>query len=150
MTIKVSRVLRDHSKNFEVLVRSTLLSAAYDVFSHEENPVLVYPGGAVKVKTGLSLMFPPDLVLLILPRSGKGSGGLNLKNTVGVIDSDYYPNEIFINFTNNNEYGTPPLIIHPGDQIAQVLLTPRVDIPGAKVLNNERVGGFGSTDKLTS
>lgn len=96
----------------------------------------------VLVSTGVTATFPKDVVLLILNRSSNPiKRGLVLSNSVGDIDSGYYPNEIkgmFYNFSNHD------YVIHKGDKIMQgifqqFLLTDNDQADG------KRNGGFGST-----
>ena len=50
----------------------------------------IMPGETVMIHTGVSMWInDPKFTALVFPRSGLGSKGLVLANTVGVIDSDY-------------------------------------------------------------
>ena len=60
--------------------------------------------------TGIRAWMEPDWVLKIYPRSGLGfKYRLQLNNTVGIIDSDYYNSDneghIFIKITNDSKEG---------------------------------------------
>lgn len=91
-----------------------------------------------------------DIVLSLYPRSGLGfKFKMQLYNTVGIIDADYYnaKNEghIQIKITNdNNENKT--LTLSGGDSFAQGVFTEFL-ITYDDEVTNERVGGFGSTSK---
>ena len=100
--------------------------------------------------TGLRARIEPGWVLLLLPRSGQGfKYRLQLYNTVGVIDSDYYgaDNEghIFVKLINANREGKT-LHVKKGEAFAQGLF-----LPFGITVNDEadgvRTGGFGSTSK---
>ncbi|MCR5278266.1 MAG: deoxyuridine 5'-triphosphate nucleotidohydrolase [Lachnospiraceae bacterium] len=88
--------------------RATAGSAGYDFFSPVS--VTLKPGETVKIPTGIRASMKQDWVLMLFPRSGLGfKYRLQLNNTVGVIDSDYYgsSNEghIFIKITNDSNEG---------------------------------------------
>ena len=89
-------------------------------------------------------------LLAIFPRSGLGfKFRMQLNNTVGIIDSDYYYSDneghIFIKFTNaTNENKT--ISIKSGDGIAQGIFLP-FGITEDDSCEEKRNGGFGSTDK---
>ena len=85
---------------------------------------------------------------MLFPRSGLGfKYRLTLDNTVGVIDSDYFnaDNEghIFIKMTN---CGEKSLTVEKGKAFAQGVFLP-FGITVDDCCENERTGGFGSTDK---
>ena len=89
-------------------------------------------------------------MLTIYPRSGQGfKYRLQLYNSVGVIDSDYFgaANEghIQIKIVNANEEGKT-LSVRRGEAFAQGVFLPygvTVDDDAAEL----RTGGFGSTDR---
>lgn len=83
--------------------RATAGSAGYDFYAPFE--FTLKPNETIKIPTGIRCEMNPSWVLMIFPRSGLGfKYRLQLNNTVGVIDSDYYfsDNEghIFIKLTN--------------------------------------------------
>lgn len=89
---------------------------------------------------------------LIIPRSGLGTKGLILANTVGLIDADYQ-GEIMIMAWNRNDAQTdnaPTFTINHGDRIAQMMfhfvLKPEFKLVSEFTDNTDRgAGGFGST-----
>ena len=103
--------------------RATAGSAGYDFFSPVDFELK--PGETLKMPTGIRVLMEPDWVLKIYPRSGLGfKYRLQLNNTVGIIDSDYYNSDneghIFIKITNDSKgrkNGTGPgeYRICPGD-----------------------------------
>lgn len=128
--------------------RATAMSAGYDFYSpfnfHLE------PGKTIKIPTGIRTKMPEDYVLMIYPRSGLGfKYRLQLNNTVGVIDSDYYnalnEGHIMIKITNDSNEGKA-LDIKAGEGFAQGIFMQYgiVEDDDAKDI---RVGGFGSTTK---
>lgn len=126
--------------------RATVGSAGYDFFAPEEFSLL--PGQTIKVATGIRVKIEPGWVLKIYPRSSLGfKYRLNLDNTVGIIDSDYYfaDNEghIFIKMTN---CGNSPLTVEKGKAFAQgIFLEYGVTVDDE--CDGVRTGGLGSTDK---
>jgi dUTP pyrophosphatase len=102
----------------------------------------------ILVPTGLIFDIPENHYVRLYARSGLSTKqGLNLINSVGIIDADYI-NEVFIPIYNNSQ---EKIRIYSGDRIAQaemVQCEPRVNFsyiderPRAK---GDRSGGFGST-----
>ena len=69
--------------------RATAGSAGYDFFAPVK--ITLKPGETVKIPTGVRVWMEQDWVLKCYPRSGLGfKYRLQLNNTVGIIDSDYY------------------------------------------------------------
>lgn len=128
--------------------RATAMSAGYDFYSPFD--FHLEPGMTIKVPTGIRAKMPEDYVLMIYPRSGLGfKYRLQLNNTVGVIDSDYYnalnEGHIMIKITNDSNEGKA-LDIKAGEGFAQGIFMQYgiVEDDDAKDI---RVGGFGSTTK---
>lgn len=128
--------------------RATAMSAGYDFYSpfnfHLE------PGKTIKIPTGIRAKMPEDYVLMIYPRSGLGfKYRLQLNNTVGVIDSDYYnalnEGHIMIKITNDSNEGKA-LDIKAGEGFAQGIFM-QYGIAEDDDAKDIRVGGFGSTTK---
>lgn len=128
--------------------RATAMSAGYDFYSPFD--FHLEPGMTIKIPTGIRAKIPEDYVLMIYPRSGLGfKYRLQLNNTVGVIDSDYYnalnEGHIMIKITNDSNEGKA-LDIKAGEGFAQGIFMQYgiVEDDDAKDI---RVGGFGSTTK---
>lgn len=126
--------------------RATAGSAGYDFFI----PVTVTlkPGETVKVPTGIRAAMREDYVLMIYPRSGLGfKYRLQLNNTVGIIDSDYYGSDneghIFIKVTNDSNEGKT-LTMEQYTGFAQGIFT-AYGITEDDDATEVRNGGFGST-----
>ena len=128
--------------------RATKGSAGYDFFS----PIsfTLNPGETIKIPTGIRCEMNPSWVLMIYPRSGLGfKYRLQLNNTVGIIDSDYYYSDneghIFIKLTNDSNENKS-LSIKAGEGIAQgIFMTYGLTIDDDAT--DIRNGGFGSTTK---
>ena len=128
--------------------RATAMLAGYDFYSPFD--FHLEPGKTIKIPTGIRAKMPEDYVLMIYPRSGLGfKYRLQLNNTVGVIDSDYYnalnEGHIMIKITNDSNEGKA-LDIKAGEGFAQGIFMQYgiVEDDDAKDI---RVGGFGSTTK---
>ena len=93
--------------------RATSGSAGYDFFSPVD--FTLQPGETVKIPTGIRVEMEPNWVLKCYPRSGLGfKFRLQMNNTVGIIDSDYFYSDneghIFAKLTNDtNEERTVAL-----------------------------------------
>ncbi|MFP4656626.1 MAG: dUTP diphosphatase [Candidatus Woesearchaeota archaeon] len=86
---KVSRVAYD--EEIRLPERSTSGSAGYDFFAPYR--IEVPAKSEILVRTGIKAYMEKDEALFVYPRSSQGiKKGLMLKNTVGIIDSDYYDN----------------------------------------------------------
>ena len=85
-----------------------------------------------------------------LPRSGLGfKYRLQLNNTMGVIDSDYYYSDneghIFIKLTNDSK-DRREVMLRPGDAFMQAIFLP-YGITHSDDAQGVRNGGMGSTDR---
>jgi len=128
--------------------RGTAGSAGYDFYSPLD--FTLAPGEFIKIPTGIRARMDDGWVLAIFPRSGQGfKFRLQLYNTVGVIDADYFgaKNEghIHVKIVNANEEGKT-LSVKKGEAFAQGIFLPfgiTIDDEADAV----RTGGFGSTDR---
>ena len=128
--------------------RATSGSAGYDFFSTCD--VCLQPGESVKIPTGIRAWMEDGWVLMLYPRSGLGYRyRMQLANTVGVIDSDYYGSDneghIQIKITNDSREGKA-LQIKAGEAFAQGVFT-EYGITMDDETVGTRNGGFGSTSK---
>ena len=126
--------------------RATGGSAGYDFYAPAD--IRLEPGRTVKVPTGIRARMDEDWVLMIFPRSGLGfKYRLQLNNTVGIIDSDYYNSDneghIFIKITNDTNEGKT-VEIGAGSGFAQGIFLP-YGLTEDDDVSAERNGGFGST-----
>ena len=126
--------------------RATKGSAGYDFFS--PFAVTLSPGQSVTIPTGIRAKVREDWVLMIFPRSGLGfKYRMQLNNTVGVIDSDYYYSDneghIMIRLTNDTHDGRE-LSLRAGDRFVQGIFLP-YGVTLSDRAENTRNGGFGST-----
>lgn len=128
--------------------RATKGSAGYDFYTPEA--VTIRPGETVKIPTGIRVEMEENWVLKCYPRSGLGfKFRLQLNNTVGIIDSDYFYSDneghIFAKLTNDTNEGKT-VELAEGTGFMQGIFVEygiTVDDEATDVRN----GGFGSTTK---
>ena len=127
--------------------RKTKMSAGYDFISFLD--IVINPGEAVKIPTGVKVMLNDGEFLAIFVRSSMGfKYNVRMCNQVGIIDSDYYNNidnegHIWIKLQNE---GDKDYIIKKGDAFAQGIIMKYYLCDDDNVLS-ERIGGIGSTDR---
>ncbi len=127
--------------------RATRGSAGYDFFAPMD--FVLAPGETLQIPTGIRVQIEDGWVLLLFPRSSLGFRyRLQLDNTVGVIDSDYFhaDNEghIFIKITNDSR-AQRILTVAAGEAFAQGVFVP-FGLTDDDVAEKERRGGLGSTN----
>ena len=119
--------------------RATKYSAGYDFYAAVSAEIK--PGEKYVIPTNTAVEMNEDDVLLIFPRSSYAiKFGLDLVNSVGVIDADY-KDQIFICYRNT---GDEPFFIKRGDRIAQGVFVKFLKTDDDKA-DGERNGGVGST-----
>lgn len=127
--------------------RATLGSAGYDFYSPVQFEMK--PGETIKIPTGICVEMDQEWVLKCYPRSGLGfKYRLQMNNTVGIIDSDYFYSDneghIFAKLTNDTNEGKT-VVLEAGSGFMQGIFVEygiTVDDDVVSVRN----GGFGSTD----
>ena len=155
---KVSKYEND--EDVKLPVRSTTYSAGYDFFAAEDayvppiasvarNKVDDSSKLATLISTGVKAKLDENRFLMITSRSSVPLKRLLIcGNGVGIIDRDYYNNEdnegeIFFQVFNLSNEG---ITIHKGEKICQGIIL-NFDVADAKILEEQRKGGFGSTDE---
>ena len=134
--------------NIKLPKRATSGSAGYDFYT----PIAfeLKPGETIKIPTGVRVKINDGWVLKLYPRSGLGfKFRLQMNNTVGIIDSDYYNSKneghIFCKITNDtNEDKTVSL--NAGAGFCQGIFV-EYGITFDDDADGIRDGGFGSTSK---
>jgi len=140
--------IQDMYESLSLPKRATRGSAGYDFyapFSFSLPPVTT-----IKIPTGIRVKMDEDWVLKIYPRSGLGfKFRLQLNNTVGIIDSDYFYSDneghIFIKLTNDSNEGKT-VDVQEGTGFAQGIFL-EYGITVDDDCDGVRNGGFGSTTK---
>ena len=128
--------------------RATVGSAGYDFYAPFD--IVLKPGETIKIPTGIRVKLEPNYVLKLYPRSGLGfKFRLQLNNTVGIIDSDYYYSDneghIFAKITNDTNEGRT-IEIKKGTGFMQGIFV-EYAITFDDDVTDIRNGGFGSTTK---
>lgn len=138
--------LSDYYDLLKPPTRATKGSAGYDF----ESPISfeLKPGETIKIPTGIRVKINDGWVLKLYPRSGLGfKFRVQMNNTVGIIDSDYYNSDneghIFCKITNDtNEDKT--VSVNKGTGFCQGIFV-EYGITFDDDVTDERNGGFGST-----
>lgn len=128
--------------------RATSGSAGYDFYAPET--FVVEPGQTIKIPTGIRVKMDEEWVLKCYPRSGLGfKYRLQLNNTVGIIDSDYYYSDneghIFAKLTNDTNEGKT-VELKKGTGFMQGIFV-EYGITVDDDVTEKRNGGLGSTTK---
>ncbi len=146
MTDVKIKILRE---NISLPKYATAGSAAFDLVSASEAPIVVPAGKRVLIPTGIAISLPENTVAVISARSGlSAKKGITAANGIGVIDSDYR-GEIFFSAANISD---EDYTVTPGERVAQMMIMPVLTanfIVCDELDETERgAGGFGSTGKV--
>ncbi len=144
----VETKIREIYDNIKIPERATIGSAGYDFYASFK--IHLEPGKTIKMPTGIRVKIDDGWVLQCYPRSGLGfKYRMQLDNTVGIIDSDYYNSDneghIMAKLTND---GTEEktIDIKSGDGYMQGIFV-QYGITIDDKAEGIRNGGFGSTTK---
>lgn len=144
-TLNSDEEIREIYENIVLPKRATSGSAGYDF----KSPIsfTMGPGSTIKIPTGIRVKIDEGWWLGCLPRSGLGfKYRLQLNNTMGVIDSDYFYSDneghIFAKITNDSKEVT----INAGDGFVQAIFVP-YGITYSDDVEAVRNGGMGSTGR---
>lgn len=107
-------------------------------------------GEVTVVDFGVKIEVPEGWCTMLMPRSGLGTRGVVLTNTIGLIDSDYRGN-IIGTFCLRDDAATDVIPFEEGDRILQAVVVPH--FKGDFMLVSEEdlsetargKGGFGSS-----
>jgi dUTP pyrophosphatase len=146
------KLLDDRLRGWGLPAYHSEMAAGIDLHACIDATLALWPQSpAVLIPTGIALhMGNPHMAALIVPRSGLGhKKGLVTGNLVGVIDADY-TGPVMVSAWNRSASGSDPILIAPGDRIAQLLFVPILR-PALEVVEDfarvtaRGAGGFGST-----
>lgn len=145
---KLDKFVKDIYDNIQLPKRATVGSAGYDFFAPFK--IVIESGKTIKFPTGIRVKISEGWALLCYPRSGLGfKYRMQLDNTVGIIDSDYYYSDneghIMAKFTNDGRE-KKTIEVNQGQAYMQGIFTP-FGITEDDNTNGIRNGGFGSTTK---
>ena len=127
--------------------RATSGSAGYDFKAPFS--ISLEAGDTIKIPTGIRVKIDEGWWLGCQPRSGLGfKYRLQLDNTIGVIDSDYYYSDneghIFAKITNDNHTGKTHTV-EAGSGFLQAIFIP-YGVTYSDDATGGRAGGRGATD----
>ena len=143
----IMRIKVDDSKYIPEV--KTEFSAGADLKVKIDGEMVVKPNQIVEIHTGVYLEIPKGYVGLLFVRSSFGKKGLMLKNSVGVIDSDYR-GEVIAKVVNNSK---EDIVLNDGERFSQILVVPclllkdSIEIVDELEETERGDGGFGSTGK---
>ena len=140
--------IKDMYESIALPKRATKGSAGYDFYA--PFAFCLPPGSTIKIPTGIRVKINEEWVLKLYPRSGLGfKYRLQMNNTVGIIDSDYFYSDneghIFAKITNDSNEGKT-LEIGAGTGFMQGIFV-EYGITVDDDADGIRNGGFGSTTK---
>ena len=112
----------------------------------EDKSIIILPGRAEMVPTGIAIALPKGFEAQIRPRSGLAAkNGITILNSPGTIDSDYR-GEISAMLINHSKVNFE---IERGMRIAQMIIAPVIQFNLIKTETLDETkrgaGGFGST-----
>ena len=129
--------------NFILPKRASTEAGGFDI--HMPVSGEINPGYITKVPLGFATQVPHGFGAILMPRSGAGSRGLTLVNTIGLIDADYRGEWV----ANLTIHDGPYVKFESGDRLLQFFVVPLYSGETELVVDlNETdrgVGGFGST-----
>ena len=114
-----------------------------------ENNVKYIKSGLTEIWSNVKAYMAEDEVLQLYVRSSVGiKKGLMLKNTVGIVDSDYYSNKNNDGNIGLNLYNTTDeaVVIERGERVVQGIFMKYLTVDNDTFLKDERTGGIGSTN----
>lgn len=148
-TVKVKVLDPRIGREFPLPAYATEGSAGMDLRACLDAPLVLAPGQAELVSTGIAIhLADPGLAAVLLPRSGLGhKHGVVLGNLVGLIDSDYQ-GPLMVSLWNR---GREPFTVEPGERIAQMIVVPvvhaRFEVVESFDESTRGAGGFGHTGR---
>jgi len=159
LKIELKIVNKDYYNQYSVPSYATPGASAIDLVCTENIDIAALETRIIKTGISIHIGSHDDKALrayrqhwaimgVIAPRSGLGSKGLILANTIGVIDEDYQ-GELLVNAWNR---GGDLIQLKAGDRFAQLMFVPviRAQFSVVKEFSHKTLrgdGSFGSTDK---
>jgi len=128
--------------------RATAGSAGYDFFAPFS--FSLPPAGTIMIPTGIRVKMNDGWVLQLYPRSGLGfKYRLQMNNTVGIIDSDYFQSgnegHIFVKLTNDSNENRTVNVTQGAAFVQGIFLEYGLTVDDAA--DGVRIGGLGSTTR---
>ena len=153
--------------NVELPKRATPGSVGYDFFMPFD--ATLTPGSQIMIPTGIRCVFlKEEFGLFLMPKSRNVNTSIRLSKTIAAIDNDYHKSKnyghimIFLEFPANHTFPTErsslfgkiidkfrrPYHYNVGDGFVQGIFHEIGLVEGEVPPEDERDGGFGSTDGL--
>ena len=135
-------------ESYSLPKRNTRNSAGYAFFALFD--YTLKPKEIMKIPTGIKVSMESDDVLFLIDRSSMGfKYNVRMCNQVGVIDQDYYNNSsneghMWIRIQNE---GDKDYVVKKGEAMIQGIFMKYLKTDDDIESNQERNGGFGSTNK---
>ena len=129
----------------------TEYSAGMDIYLQEDVTLVI--GADNVIHLGFAAEVPEGYAAILLPRSSAGMKGISLRNTAGIIDSDYRGEWIAHIVIDQNQDNALLDEWHykRGDRLIQCLIVPvkkvDIDLTESVSVTARGNGGFGSTGK---
>ena len=144
ITLQVKKL--PHFRNLHLPSYKSDKSSGLDLRAAVYETVTIASGARTLIPTGLQIAIPNGYEGQIRPRSGLAlNHGITMLNSPGTIDADYR-GEVKLIAIN---HGSKPFEVHHGDRIAQLVISPVIQLPVMEVTNlpstKRDKGGFGST-----
>lgn len=149
MNIEIKRLQKHHPENpLPLPAYASAGAAGFDLQAHVDLPITLEPGERYLVPSGIAInLGDSNLVAKMYVRSSIGhKHGIVLSNGTGIIDSDYQ-GPIGMSLFNTSD---KPFTIERGDRIAQLVITPVIQVTLKECRSFSDVtergeNGFGST-----
>ena len=140
--------IREIYREIALPKRATAGSAGYDFYSPVDFSIA--PGESIKIPTGIRVEMDQEWVLKCYPRSGLGfKYRLQLNNTVGIIDSDYFYSDneghMFAKLTNDGREGKTVELAKGTGFMQGIFIEYGITVDDD--VTEKRNGGFGSTTR---
>ncbi len=143
--------IKDMYESIRLPKRATKGSAGYDFYA--PFAFSLPPQATIKIPTGIRAKMDENWVLKLYPRSGLGfKFRLQMNNTVGIIDSDYFYSDneghIFVKLTNDSNEGRTVDVTAGMGVVQGIFLEYGITVDDDA--DGIRNGGFGSTTTTTN
>ncbi len=147
--MKIDVKILDPRMKDQLPAYATSASAGLDLRACIDAPIVMAPGDAQMIPTGLAIYIAnPGYAGMLLPRSGLGhKHGIVLGNLVGLIDADYQ-GPLMISAWNRGKHA---FTLNPMERLAQLVIVPvqqvQLNVVQDFAATDRGTGGFGSTGR---
>ena len=122
----------------------------FEIISREQFDIELKPNEIIKIPTGIKVIMNEDEFLGLYVRSSLGfKYNMRMCNQVGIIDYDYYNNidnegHMLVRLQNQ---GDKVVNLKKNEKYVQGIFQKFYTVDDEEIINDKRVGGFGSTNK---